>query len=331
LCKTVIETTYRGREEDATVDTGQSSLHPFVHLSREDLARLPAEASFTLSEDDVREISVHLSPEEAREVYLPLSRLLYLHASATQNLYRAARTFLAEEEKEVPYVLGIAGSVAAGKSTVARVLRALISRWPGSPEVGLVSTDGFLYPNSVLRSRGLMERKGFPESYDLPLLLEFLADIKSGRDEVSAPIHSHLTYDILPDRTQSVVRPDVLVVEGLNMLEAGLPEPSEGHRVFVSDYCDFSIYVDAQERHIKEWYLERFMRLREEALDDSSAYFHRFAELSVEEATDLALGVWDEIDHPNLKENIEPTRDRARLILEKGKDHSVQSVRLRKI
>jgi type I pantothenate kinase len=313
------------------VDAGQSSLHPFVRLSREDWARLPADASFALSEENVREIGAYLSPEEAAQVYLPLSRLLYLHVVATQNLYRAARAFLAEEEKEVPYIVGIAGSVAAGKSTVARVLRALISRWPGSPEVGLVSTDGFLHPNSVLRARGLMERKGFPESYDLPLLLRFLADIKSGRDGVSVPIHSHLTYDILPVRTQVVGRPDVLIVEGLNMLEAGLPEPSEGHRVFVSDYCDYSIYVDAQERHIKEWYLERFMRLREEALDDSTAYFHRFAELSVEDARDVALRVWDEIDHPNLKENIEPTKDRARLILEKGHDHSVQSVRLRKI
>ena len=313
------------------MDAGHSNLHPFVHLSREDWSRLPADASFTLSEDVVREIGVYLSPEEATEVYLPLSRLLYLHVRSTQSLYRATRAFLAEEEKEVPYVVGIAGSVAAGKSTVARVLRALISRWPGSPEVGLVSTDGFLYPNSVLRSRGLMERKGFPESYDLPLLLRFLADIKSGRDGVSAPIHSHLTYDILPDRTQVVGRPDVLVVEGLNMLEAGLPEPSEGHKVFVSDYCDFSIYVDAQERHIKEWFLERFLRLREEALGDSSAYFHRFAELSAEDARDAALRIWDEIDHPNLKDNIEPTRDRARLILEKGQDHTVQSVRLRKI
>jgi type I pantothenate kinase len=313
------------------MDAGQSSLHPFVRLSREDWARLPADASFALSEDDLRKIGAHLSREEATQVYLPLSRLLYLHVGATQSLYRAARAFLAREEKEVPYVVGIAGSVAAGKSTVARVLRDLISRWPGRPEVGLVSTDGFLYPNRVLRSRGLMERKGFPESYDLPLLLRFLADIKSGRDGVSAPIHSHLTYDILPNRTQIVGRPDVLVVEGLNMLEAGLPEPSEGHRVFVSDYCDFSIYVDAQERHIKEWYLERFLRLREEALRDSSAYFHRFADLSVEQARDVALRIWDEIDHPNLKENIEPTRDRARLILEKGQDHSVQSVRLRKI
>ena len=313
------------------MDTGQSSLHPFVRLSREEWARLPADSSFALSEDDLRKIGGHLCREEATEIYLPLSRLLYLHVDATQSLYRAARAFLAEEDKEVPYVVGIAGSVAAGKSTVARVLRALISRWPGSPQVGLVSTDGFLYPNRELQARGLMERKGFPESYDLPLLLRFLADIKSGRDGVSAPIYSHLTYDILPDKTQAVGRPDVLVVEGLNMLEAGLPEPSEGHRVFVSDYCDFSIYVDAQERHIKEWYLERFLRLREEALGDSTAYFHRFAELSVEDAKDVALRIWDEIDHPNLEENIEPTKDRARLILEKGHDHSVQSVRLRKI
>jgi type I pantothenate kinase len=313
------------------VDTGQSSLHPFVRLSREEWARLPADSSFALSEDDLRKIGGHLLREEATEIYLPLSQLLYLHVGATQSLYRAARAFLAEEDKEVPYVVGIAGSVAAGKSTVARVLRALISRWPGSPQVGLVSTDGFLYPNRELQARGLMERKGFPESYDLPLLLRFLADIKSGRDGVSAPIYSHLTYDILPDKTQVVGRPDVLVVEGLNMLEAGLPEPSEGHRVFVSDYCDFSIYVDAQERHIKEWYLERFLRLREEALGDSTAYFHRFAELSVEDAREVALRIWDEIDHPNLKDNIEPTKDRARLILEKGHDHSVQSVRLRKV
>ncbi len=301
-----------------------------MRFSREDWARLPADASFSVSEEDVRQIGAHLSPEEATQVYLPLSRLLYLHVRATQGLYQAARAFLAEE-KEVPYVVGIAGSVAAGKSTVAQVLRALISLWPGRPEVELVSTDGFLYPNSVLRARGLMDRKGFPESYDVPRLLRFLSDVKSGRDGVSAPIHSHLTYDILPDRTQLVGRPDVLIIEGLNMLEAGLPEPSEGHRVFVSDYCDFSVYVDAEERYIKEWYLERFLRLREEALEDSTAYFHRFADLSVEQARDVALRVWEEIDHPNLKENIEPTRDRARLILEKGQDHSVQSVRVRKI
>jgi type I pantothenate kinase len=256
---------------------------------------------------------------------------LYLHVSATQDLYRRAHAFLAQEETEVPYVVGIAGSVAAGKSTVAQVLQALISRWPENPRVELVSTDGFLYPNRVLQSRGLMDRKGFPESYDLPLLLRFLADVKSGRAEASAPIHSHLTYDILSDQAQVIRRSNVLIVEGLNMLEAGLPEPSDGHRVFVSDYVDFSIYVDAEESHVREWYLDRFLRLREEALGDDYAYFHRFASLSVEEAKEVALHVWDEIDHPNLKENIEPTKDRARLILEKGADHSVQSVRLRKL
>jgi type I pantothenate kinase len=176
-----------------------------------------------------------------------------------------------------------------------------------------------------------MDRKGFPESYDLPLLLRFLANVKAGRAGLNVPIHSHLTYDILPDKAQRIGRPDVLIVEGLNMLEAGLPEPSDGHRVFVSDYVDFSVYVDAEERYIKGWYLDRFLRLREEALGDESAYFHRFADLSVEEAKDSALRVWDEIDHPNLKENIEPTRDRARLILEKGPDHSVRSVYLRKL
>src|SRR5919112_4466372 len=314
--------------------TANSRLSPSVRFSREEWSRLRTPTSLSLSEDDVRNlrrIAEHLSSEEATEVYLPLSWLLYLHVSATRDLYRSAHAFLAQEETEVPYVVGLAGSVAAGKSTVAQVLQALISRWPGSPTVGLVSTDGFLYPNRVLRLRGLMGRKGFPESYDLPLLLRFLADVKSGSTEASAPIHSHLTYDILPDRVQAVGRPEVLIVEGLNMLEAGLPEPSDGHRVFVSDYVDFSIYVDAEERHVKEWYLHRFLRLREEAIGDDSAHFHRFASLSVEEAKEAALRVWDEIDHPNLKENIEPTKDRARLILEKGPDHSVKSVRLRKL
>ena len=320
------------------MDAGQADdtgLSPFVRFSRQEWGRLLAATSFSVSKDDVHElqrISKHLSSEEATKVYLPLSWLLYLHVSATQDLYHRARAFLAkEEETEVPYVVGIAGSVAAGKSTVAQMLQALISRWPGSPEVGLVSTDGFLYPNRVLQSRGLTDRKGFPESYDLPLLLRFLAAVKSDRTEASAPIHSHLTYDILPDQVQIVRRPDILIMEGLNMLEAGISEPSEGHRVFVSDYVDFSIYVDAEERHIREWYLDRFLHLREEALGDDSAYFYRFASLSVEEAKEVALRVWDEIDHPNLKENIEPTKDRAHLILEKGPDHSIQSVRLRKL
>jgi type I pantothenate kinase len=319
------------------MDAGQvdaAGLSPFVRYSREEWGRLQASTPLSLSEYDVqdlRRITGHLSSEEAAEFYLPLSWLLYLHVSATQDLYRRAHAFLGKQAAEVPYVVGIAGSVAVGKSTVAQMAQALISRWPGRPKAELVSTDGFLYPNHVLQSRGLMDRKGFPESYDLPLLLRFLADLKAGRAELSAPIHSHLTYDILPDQAQRIRRPDVLVVEGLNMLEAGQPEPSDGHMVFVSDYVDFSIYVDAKERYIKGWYLDRFLRLREEALGNDSAYFHRFAGLSVEEAKERALRVWDEIDHPNLKENIEPTKGRARLVLEKGPDHSVRSVRLRKL
>jgi type I pantothenate kinase len=309
-------------------------LYPFVRFSREEWSRLRVATSLSLPQADVRDlrrIVEHLSFEEATKVYLPLSWLLELHVSATRNLYQAAHAFLGMEVKEVPYVVGIAGGVAVGKSTVAQVLQALISHWPARPKVELVSTDGFLYPNRVLQSRGLMNRKGFPESYDLPLLLRFLADVKSGRAEVSAPIHSHLTYDILPDQAQAIRRPDVLIVEGLNMLEAGISEPFEGHRVFVSDYLDFSIYVDAEERYIREWYLDRFLHLRELALRDDSAHFHRYASLSVEETKEVARRIWDEIDHPNLKENIEPTRDRARLILEKGPDHSIRSVRLRKV
>jgi type I pantothenate kinase len=218
-----------------------------------------------------------------------------------------------------------------GKSTTAEVLAALISLWPEHPRVDLVSTDGFLYPNQVLRKRGLLDRKGFPESYDLPLLLRFLADVKSGRAEVSVPIHSHLTYDILPDQARIIKRPDVLIVEGLNILEAGISHPPEGQRIFVSDYFDFSIYVDAEEEHIREWYLQRFLRLREVALRDESAYMHRYANLSVEETIEAAGRIWEKIDHPNLKEYIEPTKSRARLILEKGQDHSVRGVLLRKV
>jgi type I pantothenate kinase len=270
--------------------------------------------------------------EEVSEVYLPLSWLLSLHVAATRNLYQAAHAFLlGKEAEEVPYVIGIAGSVGVGKSTTAEVLQALISLWPGRPKVDLISTDGFLYPNRVLRSRGMLDRKGFPESYDLPLLLRFLADVKSGRAEVSAPIHSHLTYDIIPDQAQTVRRPAVLIVEGLNILEAGILEPYEGQRVFVSDYFDFSIYVDAEEHDIRQWYLQRFLSLRETALGDESAYMHRYASLSVDETIKAAEHIWDEIDHPNLKENIEPTKSRARLILVKGSDHSIQSVLLRKL
>ena len=321
------------------MDAGQDSdatLSPFVRYSREEWRRLRSSTgSLTLLEEEARELCrtvEHASSREVNEVYLPLSWLLSLHVTATRNLYQAAHAFLSgKEAEEVPYVIGIAGSVGVGKSTTAEILRALISLWPGRPKVDLVSTDGFLYPNRVLRSRGQLNRKGFPESYDLPLLLRFLADVKSGRDEVSAPIHSHLTYDILPDHAQVIRRPEVLIVEGLNILEAGILEPSQGHRVFVSDYFDFSIYVDAEDHHVRRWYLQRFLGLRETALGDESAYMHRYAHLSVEETKREAERIWDEIDYPNLKENIEPTKSRARLILEKGADHSIQGVLLRKV
>lgn len=321
------------------MDTGQAdsaALSPFVRYSREEWRRLrSATASLSLSEAEARELRQtieHASLEEVSEVYLPLSWFLSLHVAATRNLYQAAHAFLlGKEAEQVPYVIGIAGSVGVGKSTTAEVLQALISLWPGRPKVDLVSTDGFLYPNHVLRSRGLLDRKGFPESYDVPLLLRFLADVKSGRAEVSAPIHSHLTYDIIPNQAQIVRRPEVLIVEGLNILEAGILEPTEGQQVFVSDYFDFSIYVDAEEHYVRQWYLQRFLRLRETALRDESAYMHRYASLSVEETTREAERIWDEIDHPNLKENIEPTKSRARLILQKGPDHSIQSVLLRKV
>ena len=321
------------------MDAGQSdsaALSPFVRYSREEWCRLGSrDAALSLSEAQARELRQtieHASVEEVSEVYLPLSWLLSLHVAATRNLYQAAHAFLlGKEAEEVPYVIGIAGSVGVGKSTTAEVLQALISLWPGRPKVDLISTDGFLYPNRVLRSRGMLDRKGFPESYDLPLLLRFLADVKSGRAEVSAPIHSHLTYDIIPDQAQPVRRPAVLIVEGLNILEAGILEPSEGQRVFVSDYFDFSIYVDAEEHDIRQWYLQRFLSLRETALGDESAYMHRYASLSVDETIKAAERIWDEIDHPNLKENIEPTKSRARLILVKGSDHSIQSVLLRKL
>ncbi len=313
----------------------QAALSPFVRYSRGEWSRLGSAAPLSLSEADARNLRQtieHVSLDEVSEVYLPLSWVLSLHVAATRNLYQAAHAFLlGKEAVEVPYVIGIAGSVGVGKSTTAEILRALISLWPERPRVDLVSTDGFLYPNHVLQSRGLLDRKGFPESYDLPLLLRFLAEVKAGRAEASAPIHSHLTYDILPDQAQIVRRPEVLIVEGLNILEAGILEPSEGQRVLASDYFDFSIYVDAEEGYIREWYLQRFLHLREMALHDESAYMHRYASVSVEETLEAAGRIWDEIDHPNLKENIEPTKSRARLILEKSPDHSIQSVLLRRV
>jgi type I pantothenate kinase len=269
--------------------------------------------------------------DEVIDVYLPLSRLLNLYVSATQNLYRVTDTFLGKPTSKVPYVIGIAGSVAVGKSTIARILRALLARWPDHPAVDLVTTDGFLYPNRVLEERGLMSRKGFPESYDLRRLVRFVSDVKSGNPEVAAPVYSHLAYDVLPGETKLVRQPDVMILEGLNVLQAGNGRQSNIPGTFVSDLFDFSIYVDAEDEDLERWYVDRFLTLRDTVFQDKDSYFNRYASLSTQEARELASGIWAEINGPNLVQNIKPTRDRARLILEKGPDHSVRSVRLRKL
>jgi type I pantothenate kinase len=265
------------------------------------------------------------------EVYLPLSRLLNLHVAATRELELVTDRFLGRTVARNPYILGIAGSVAVGKSTTARVLQALLARWPDHPRVDLVTTDGFLLPNKVLEERGLMARKGFPESYDVRRLLRFVGSLKAGVAEVSAPVYSHLVYDILPGEAQVVRQPDILILEGLNVLEGGPRAQEDGARTFVSDYFDFSIYVDAAEAHVKEWFLERFRRLRETAFRDPKSYFRKYAHLSAEEAVGFASRVWDEINGANLRENILPTRERAHLILEKSGDHRVERVRLRRL
>jgi len=306
---------------------------PFVEMSRAEWARLRGATPMTLSHDDLAELSgasEEVSMTEVSDVYLPLSRLLNLHVAAAQALFRATDTFLGRVAAKVPYVIGVAGSVAAGKSTTSRVLRALLSRWPDHPRVDIVTTDGFLYPNAVLEERGIMRRKGFPESYDLRRLVRFLSDLKSGRPRVEAPVYSHMVYDVVPGGVQVVERPDIVIVEGLNVLQSGTPG-GERARVFVSDFFDFSIYIDAPETELERWFLARFHRLRETAFRDPDSYFRELAKLPDAEAETLAHGIWRDINGLNLRENVEPTRERARLILEKGSDHRVQRVRLRRL
>ncbi len=314
-----------------TIETDGAS--PWVSFDRAAWARLRASTPLTLSADDLdtlRGLNESLSLDEVAQIYLPLSRLLNLYVAATQDLHRATGTFLHEPAAKVPYVIGVAGSVAVGKSTTARILQALLSRWPDHPRVALVTTDGFLHPNAVLEARGLMDRKGFPESYDVARLLRFVAEVKSGAPEVAAPVYSHLTYDIVPDEAVTIRRPDILILEGLNVLQTGAGRPGEP-RVFVSDFFDFSLYVDADEAHVRQWYLDRFRTLRETAFRDRASYFRRYAELSEAEAVAFAERIWTEVNGRNLAENILPTRSRADLVLRKGADHMVEQVRLRKL
>ena len=310
------------------------SLSPYIDLTREEWSRLRNSTPLTLTEDDLaklRGINEQVSLREVEDIYLPLSRLLNLYVDATQKLHKATHTFLGNSTEKVPYVIGVAGSVAVGKSTAARVLQALLARWPNHPKVDLVTTDGFLFPNAVLETRGLMKRKGFPESYDRRRLVKFVADVKSGANEVIAPVYSHLAYDILSGEEHVVRKPDIIILEGLNVLQTGIGRAENYTPVFVSDYFDFSIYVDADEDHIRHWYVERFLTLRRTAFRNPASYFHRYAVLSDEGAREKALSIWNEINAVNLRENILPTRTRAFLILEKGADHSVQSVKLRKL
>jgi type I pantothenate kinase len=309
-------------------------LSPYIDLTREEWSRLRNSTPLTLTEDDLaqlRGINERISLGEVEEIYLPLSRLLNLYVDATQKLHKATHTFLGNSTAKVPYVIGVAGSVAVGKSTTARILQALLARWPNHPKVDLITTDGFLFPNATLEARGLMKRKGFPESYDRRRLVNFVADVKSGAPEVTAPIYSHLAYDILPDQTITVRQPDIVILEGLNVLQTGVGSAVQDAPIFVSDYFDFSIYVDADEEHVKHWYVERFLTLRRTAFRDPASYFHRYAGLSDEEARATALRIWNEINGVNLRENILPTRTRAHLILEKGLNHSVRNVKLRKL
>lgn len=306
----------------------------YVSFSREEWARLRAATPLTLDESDLaalRGINDKISLREVVEIYLPLSRLLNLYVAATQGLYKVTDLFLGNLPARVPYVIGIAGSVAVGKSTTARILQALLARWPNHPQVDLITTDGFLFPNYILEQRGLMKRKGFPESYDVRRLVQFLADVKSGKPEAFAPVYSHLAYDILPGESKVVRQPDVVIVEGLNVLQTADGGSSRPLRVFVSDFFDFSIYVDASETNIRQWYVERFLMLRDTVFRNHDSYFHRYSHLTTEEAEQVAREIWNEINSLNLRENILPTRERAHLILEKGPAHSVQGVKLRKI
>jgi len=312
----------------------EDDVSPYRVFSRGEWARLREDTPMTLEPGEIARLrSLHdrLDISEVEDIYLPLSRLLSLYVAATQRLFRAQQGFLGTEDAKMPYIIGVGGSVAVGKSTTARVLQALLARWPNVPKVDLITTDGFLYPNAILDREGLMEKKGFPDSYDLPALLRFLSDIKAGRRQVLAPVYSHLVYDVVPNVWIEIDRPDILIIEGLNVLQTG-PLPEGGRAVpFVSDFFDFSVYLDAEEEVLKSWYVSRFLTLRDTAFADPKSYFHRYARLGDDETVVTATSIWDRINLVNLRENILPTRLRADLILKKGDSHEVEEVALRRL
>ena len=314
----------------------EDGLSPYRVFTRDEWAARREDTPMTLTRGEIAELQAfndRLSMKEVEDIYLPLSRLLSFYVGAMQRLFRAMQRFLGTEDAKMPYIIGIGGSVAVGKSTTARVLQALLSRWPNTPKVDLITTDGFLLPNAVLEREGLMEKKGFPESYDTATLLRFLTDIKAGARPVRAPVYSHLVYDVIPGETVEVDRPDILIVEGLNVLQPNRAKAAKENKgtPFVSDFFDFSVYIDADEAVLERWYVERFMRLRETAFRDPKSYFHRYAAAGEKEARETALSLWTKINLVNLRENILPTRLRASLILRKGADHEIETVALRKL
>ncbi|MHA6299530.1 type I pantothenate kinase [Devosia sp. CAU 1758] len=309
-------------------------LDPYRSFTKQQWSDLRNGQPMTLDAEDInrlRSLTDPISLAEAEEVYLPLSRLLSYYVEAIQSLHRVSSRFLNTPDDKVPFIIGVAGSVAVGKSTTSRILRALLSRWPSSPKVDLVTTDGFLHPNRVLEERGLMQRKGFPESYDRTRFVNFLGDIKSGKGKVAVPVYSHLVYDVVPGEEVIIDRPDILIVEGLNILQPGELPRTGTPILFASDFIDFSIYIDADVEDLRDWYLTRFFRLRETAFRDPTSFFRRFSEMSEEEAGAFGRTVWETINLPNLLENVLPTRGRADLILKKGQDHRVEEVRLKRL
>lgn len=312
----------------------ESEISPYRVFSREEWAARRQNTPMTLTQSEIvhlQALNDKLSMKEVEEIYLPISRLLAFYVEAAQKLFDGLQEFLSVRDGKMPYIIGVAGSVAVGKSTTARVLQALLARWRNTPKVELVTTDGFLFPNAVLEKEKLMEKKGFPESYDLPALLRFLHDVKAGQRKVTAPVYSHVSYDVVPGESIEVDQPDILIVEGLNVLQTGRP-PKDGKAIpYVSDFFDFSVYIDASEQVLERWYVERFRALRSTAFRDPLSYFHRYSQVTDAEAQEIARTIWSRINLQNLRENILPTRQRASLILRKGEDHSIESVALRKL